>query len=263
VLLSSAAVAGGSASAARASTPTHRTSSGWAAPTPKGKPALNATFTGTQLNAKIWDTCYPLQPTYNKGCRNFGNPEESEWYLPSQVKVAHGELQLIARRAKTAGKNAAGKTVIYDCRSGMVTSYPGFKFEYGFVQVVADIPHSNGLWPALWLAAANGKYPPEMDILESWGVKHQTGVFFHPLNGPWVIRTLLSPGVTKGWKVYSLEWTKSKLVFYVGSKAVLTVKKYIPHQAMYFIADLAEYVNPRPGYCTGDLLIRSVKIWKY
>jgi hypothetical protein len=77
-----------------------------------------------------------------------------------------------------------------------------------------------------------------------------------------VIRKLLAPDVTKGWKVYSVSRTKSKIVFYIGSEAVLTVTRYIPHQQMYFLADLAEYLNPRPGYCSGQLLVKSVKIWK-
>jgi hypothetical protein len=47
--------------------------------------------------------------------------------------------------------------------------YPSLRFEYGLVQVVAHIPHAPGLWPALWLAATNGKYPPEIDMLDSWG----------------------------------------------------------------------------------------------
>jgi beta-glucanase (GH16 family) len=83
--------------------------------------------------------------------------------------VYGGELHLVARRERTPGYTSVGKRFIYDCRSGMVTSYPSLRFEYGFVQVVAHIPHAPGLWPALWLAATNGKYPPEIDMLDSWG----------------------------------------------------------------------------------------------
>ena len=105
---------------------------------------------------------------YGGGCRNWGNPEEAEWYLPSQVKVSGGDVRLYARRKPTAGTTSTGAPEEYGCRSGMITSYPGFKFEYGFVQVVANIPHGRGLWPALWLAAANGQFPPEIDMVESW-----------------------------------------------------------------------------------------------
>jgi beta-glucanase (GH16 family) len=231
-----------------------------AVPTPTGKPAFDATFHGTHLNTNVWDTCYPLLKSYNGGCKNWGNREEAEWYQPSQVKVSGGVVRLTARRERTVGTTSTGAQEVYDCRSGMITSYPGFKFEYGFVQVVANIPHSNGLWPALWLGAANGKYPPEIDMLESWGVKQLTGSFYHPVTGH-RSRATYSPKLTVGWHTYSMSWTRSKLAFYVDKKLVLTVTKNVPHQQMYFLADLAEYLPAQRGYCTGQLSIRSVKIW--
>jgi beta-glucanase (GH16 family) len=233
-----------------------------AVPTPpKGKPAFDATFSGTKLNTKAWDTCYPLMANYNGGCTNWGNPQEAEWYLPSQVRVSGGVVHLVARRKQTAGNTSSGAPKTYGCRSGMITSYPGFKFEYGFVQVVASIPHANGLWPALWVAAANGDSRPEIDIVESWGVNARTASFYHPLPGRRSARAIYSPALTVGWHTYSLSWTKYRLRYYIDSKLVLTVKKAIPDQPMYFLADLAEYVPAKPGRCNGQLQIRSVKIW--
>jgi hypothetical protein len=31
---------------------------------------------------------------------------------------------------------------------------------------------------------------------------------------------------------------------------------------MYFIANLAEYLRPAAGNCSGAMLIKSVKVWK-
>jgi beta-glucanase (GH16 family) len=230
-------------------------------PTLAGKPVFDATFHGTHLNTKIWDTCYPKLANYNGGCRNWGNPEEAEWYLPSQVKVSGGDVRLVAQRKRTVGTTSTGARQVYGCRSGMITSYPGFKFEYGFVQIVASIPHGRGLWPALWLAAANGQFPPEIDMVESWGVNVLTGSFYHPVTGTHS-RATYPPKLTKGWQTYSLSWTRSKLKFWVGSKLVLTVTKNVPHQRMYLLADLAEYLPAKRGYCTGQLMIKSVKVWK-
>jgi len=232
-----------------------------AVPTPRGKPEFDATFRGSKLNTKVWDTCYPFLANQNGGCTNYGNKMEAEWYQPSQVKVSGGVVRLIAQRKQTVGATSTGARKVYGCRSGMITSYPGFQFKYGFVQVVANIPHANGLWPALWLAAANGKFPPEIDMVESWGVKVETASFFHPVTGKQV-RAKYSPSLTRGWKTYSLAWTKSRLKFYVGSKLVMTVTKNVPQQAMYFIANLAEYLPAKRGYCNGQLDIRSVKVWK-
>ena len=228
---------------------------------PKGKPAFDATFSGTRLKTGIWDTCYPKLANYKGGCTNYGNSEEREWYLASQVKVSGGVVHLVAQKKRTIGATSTGKRKVYSCRSGMITSYPSFNFKYGFVQVVADIPHAKGLWPALWLAATNGQYPPEIDMVESWGVNRKTGSFYHPVKGS-TSRALYAPSLTRGWRTYSLSWTSSRLRFYVGSKLVLTVSKNVPHQQMYFLADLAQYMPVRSGECTAQLSIKSVKIWK-
>jgi beta-glucanase (GH16 family) len=228
---------------------------------PEGKPIFDATFRGSRLNSKIWDTCYPWAANPSLGCTNFSNHQEAEWYQPSQVKVSGGVVRLTARRERTVGTTQTGARKVYACRSGVITSFPGFKFEYGFMQVVAKIPHANGLWPALWLSAANLKFPPEIDLVESWGVKAETASFFHPVTGRQV-RARYSPKRTVGWHTYSLSWTKSAIRYYVDKKLVLTVKKNVPHQQMFFIANVAEYLPAKRGYCTGQLDIRSVKVWK-
>jgi hypothetical protein len=228
---------------------------------PSGKAEFVATFYGKTLNTKVWDTCYPYMS--QSGCTNFGNKEEAEWYLPSQVRVYGGVLHLVAKREKTEGNNAAGKPKVYYCRSGMVTSHPGLRFKYGYMQIVANLPHSAGLWPALWMLPANETGLPEIDILESWGVDARAGSFFHPYpKGSRVDRGLVPVSWTKGWQTYSLNWTSSFMRFYVGKHLVLTVHTQIPHSAMYLIADLAEYQPPAKGYCTGQMEIRSVRVWK-
>ena len=229
-------------------------------PTPKGKPAFDATFRGKHLDRKIWDTCYPLIPSYGGGCQNWGNPEEAEWYIPSQVKVSKGRVALVATRTRTVGTTKTGARKVYECRSGMITSYPGLRFKYGFVQVVASIAHGKGLWSALWLSAANGQYPPEIDMVESWGSNVLTGSFYHPDTGHHG-RATYPTSLTKGWQIYSLSWTRSTLTYWVGNKVVLTVTKDVPRQAMYFIADVAEYQPAKAGTCHGQMLIKSVKVW--
>jgi beta-glucanase (GH16 family) len=226
---------------------------------PSGKPEFSATFAGTRLDTQVWDTCYPADN--QAGCTNFGNPQETEWYTPSQVKVRGGRLRLTATREPTQGHDRNGNPKTYGCRSGMVTTYPSFNFKYGFVQVVANVPHAAGLWPALWLATTNGSWPPEIDMLESWGVKQLTGSFYHPAGGTRA-RAAYSPSLTKGWHTYSLSWTRSKLTFYVDNTIVLTATENLPHQKMYFVANIAEYQPVKAGDCSGQMLIKSVKIWK-
>jgi len=240
---------------------------------PKGGPEFTAAFTGSKLDRSVWGTCYPQpQLHFSNGCTNFGNKtKEAEWYVPSQVKVSGGVLHLTADHEPTAGDTSVGAPQTYSCRSGMVTTYPGFRFKYGFIQVVARIPSSSGLWPALWLAAANLQWPPEMDMLEAWGSpKFYAAVYFHygTPTANTQDRGVITPAtLASGWHTFGLSWTRTQMTWLLDGKPVLTVRQHIPHQKMYFIANLAEAISKADpdvtaGQCSGSLLIRSVKVWK-
>jgi beta-glucanase (GH16 family) len=224
---------------------------------------FSATFTGRKLNPKVWDTCYAWMSDPGKGCTNFSNTEY-EWYLPSQVQVSGGALHLVAKAVRTVGLSKTGKSKVYACRSGMVSSYPDFNFKYGKITVVARTPAGNGLWSALWLAASNRKWPPEADLLEFWGKpKDLTGVFFHGVG----LSTKEHPktaNLTKGWHTYTLDWTSSRMTWYIDGHEVMTVTRHVPHQDMYFLANVAEYmpVTAHSGRCNGTMLIRSVQAWQ-
>jgi beta-glucanase (GH16 family) len=223
---------------------------------------FNASFHGSKLNTSIWDTCYPYDA--QSGCNNFGN-KEVEWYIPSQVRVSGGVLNLTAKRERTPGLTKAGGRHIYSCRSGMVTSSPGFNFKYGYIQVVAHITNGAGLWPALWLAASNFQWPPEIDMLEHWGPpRHGSAMFFHP-SGAYQVAYAIPPSndITSGWHTFAVDWTASQVAWYLDGKIMFRVVQNIPHQKMYFIANVAAFKGKkRTNPCTGTLKVRSVKVWQ-
>lgn len=227
---------------------------------------LNATFSGSQLDTTLWSTCYPWANA-SVGCTNFANLKdgvEHEWYMASQVRVRDHALQLVAKQEPVVGHDSTGHPRTFACRSGMVSSYPGFRFQYGYVQVKAHIPARTGLWPALWLAASDLHWPPEIDLLEHWGASpKRTWLFFHPLGGPRQGHYLYLPDLAVGWHTFALKWTASRLTWYVDGHAEFSTSAHIPHQSMYFIANLAESKQPRPGFgCDGTMSIRSVRIWQ-
>jgi beta-glucanase (GH16 family) len=175
--------------------------------------------------------------------------------------VKNGVLHLVAERQPTVGRNQEGTTMKYACRSGIITTYPGFRFKYGYIQITARIPYGTGLWPAFWLAAANQQWPPEIDILEHWESDPVAKVFLHPKQGPVQGGAFKTPNLSKGWHNLTLYWTKSRLTWYSDGRQALTTSTGIPQQAMYFIANLAVF-NARPGGCSGSVLIKSVKVWQ-
>jgi beta-glucanase (GH16 family) len=228
---------------------------------PKNWPVtFKATFTGSKLDTKIWDTCYPWQ---QGGCTNYGNvtDEEQEWYLAGQDKISGGVLKLEAKREPTPGVNQQGDAKEYTCRSGMVTTYPGFNFKYGYIQVTGKIPFGKGLWPAFWLAAANEKWPPEIDILEHWHNQLFGSVYLHDLAGKRLGGHVQMPDLSSGWHTFGVDWTKNRLTWYYDGTQVFTTSTGVPQQAMYFLADLADD-DASAGTCTGSLAIKSVEVWQ-
>lgn len=222
------------------------------------KLTFDTDFSGNKLNAKVWADCYWWSPG---SCTN--NPyKEREWYQASQVQVTGGALHLVAEREPTEGRTKGGKPKTYSCRSGMVTSAPSFNFKYGIVQIVTRIPYGIGLWPALWLAASNHQWPPEIDILEHVGFTQRASVFIHPVKGHFFGGPVYTPGnLSQGWHTFQLSWTKNRITSFIDGVQVYTETQYVPQQAMYLIANLAD-LSTAPGSCTGTMLIKSVKVWQ-
>lgn len=239
------------------------------APAPPGlnpawRPAFVGAFSGSRLDRSVWATCYPWMDSPS-GCTNFGNTEY-EWYLPGQVRVSGGVLQLRAQREPARGQTVQGTPKEYSCRSGMVTSYPGFRFTYGYVQVVARIPYGDGLWPALWMVPASQDWPPEIDIFEHWSSDSRVRVSLHPagaVNDFSYYSWPATANLSVGWHTYGLSWTAARLTWYIDGKAVMSLAKDIPDQPMYLIANLAQSSAPQSGRaCSGVMLIRSVEVWR-
>jgi len=235
---------------------------------PRGwKLKFHPSFARPGLNTKVWDTCYPWVTNFAVGCSNFGH-KEWEWYLPSQDRVSNGLLELVARPQSTAGHTQNGTPQQYFCRSGIVTTFHSFQFEYGAVQVVARMPKIGGMWPALWLlAVASTKYqpplsPPEIDIVEHWvRPTNRTGVFLHAPSGPRPYNYPQTANLAHGFHTFSMLWTQHRVEWLIDGKIALIARQSVPHVPMFFIANLASFRNPKKGQCGGALVIRSVKIW--
>jgi beta-glucanase (GH16 family) len=151
----------------------------------------------------------------------------------------------------------------------MVTTHPSLNFKYGYIQVVARIPNAGHLWPALWLDPSNYHWPPEIDILEHWGPpKESSGMFFHPVSGGLVAQhmTLAQYKQTVGWQTFALDWTPSKLTWYLNGTEVFSVVQAIPHQKMFLIANLAGFnrsASSSHSSCSSATMeIKSVKVWQ-
>jgi beta-glucanase (GH16 family) len=221
---------------------------------------FDPSFSGS-LDTSTWATCYDWATSPSVGCTN--NPtDEKEWYIPSQVSVSDGALNLTAEQEATPGLSSSGAAQTYTCRSGMVTSKPGFNFTYGLIQITAKLPYGPGLWPALWLAATNDQWPPELDIMEHWYSEPQMKVYDHTVGKQYMGGAVPTPeNLSAGFNTYSLLWTKDRVTWYLNGVQVFTTTSYVPQQAMYFIANVADD-STAAGACSGTMEIQSIKVYQ-
>jgi beta-glucanase (GH16 family) len=251
MLAGTAAWSGGTATAASPSEPTAGLTL-----------AFHQTFSGTRLDTAAWSTCYPWFRA-KSGCTNYGNPPDT-WYLPSADKVSGGALHLVATETPTRGFTKSGSHKTFPYASGMVTTKKSFDFTYGYVRIAAKVPGGTGTWPALWLLPKSEGWPPEIDIMENWGSVHtiQTTVIWSASGAVAdAYKSPVSPSsLTTEYHTYGLLWEPGSLTWYLDGKVVDTYTgAYVPHQPMYFLADLAIDGRAASG---SSFSIRSVKIYK-
>jgi beta-glucanase (GH16 family) len=190
--------------------------------------AFDDEFAGPALDPARWAVCYPWGD-----CNNAGNVE-LEWYQAANCTVAGGQLDLVVRAAPVGSRQPY--------TSCLVQTAGSFSFTYGYAEARVWLPAGAGLWPAFWLAPANGHYPPEIDVMEADGAfPNQAAGTYHPVNPrePQVSVPLSGP-FTSGWHVFGVDWEPGHLTWYVDGQPVGHVSgPAIAAQPMYLIVDLA------------------------
>ena len=80
--------------------------------------------------------------------------------------VRDGLLSIVASRTPPALKEVLFNN---EYVSGILTTQGSFAQKFGYFEIRAKIPVGQGVWPAFWMLADNGGWPPEIDILEGRG----------------------------------------------------------------------------------------------
>ena len=110
------------------------------------------------------------------------------------------------------------------------------EFRYGRIEVRAQLPLGRGMWPAIWTLGTNIDsvgWPScgEIDIMENVGFEPDrvhgnihTGAYNH-VNGKGKGAFLDVPGIHEGFHRYAVEWTASRIDFFVDDRAYFTFNK--------------------------------------
>jgi beta-glucanase (GH16 family) len=158
-------------------------------------------------------------------------------------KVRNGVLSIIASRTP-----AALKPVLFDNEyiSGILTTQGSFAQKYGYFEIRAKVPIGTGVWPAFWMLADDGGWPPEIDVMEGRGqLVGDTVMTTH-----WRIRPtgyvqhcgfdFQVPGASSGFHNYGALWTQDRIVYFIDRQPVEDIKVPIGFDdPMYMIVNLA------------------------
>ncbi|MCL3817440.1 glycoside hydrolase family 16 protein [Aeromicrobium wangtongii] len=162
--------------------------------------------------------------------------QELQCYTSAPGNVAtNGRGKLVITARKQPGHRCAdGHT--NDYTSGRITTQGMFSTRYGTLEVRAKVPAGVGTWPAFWALGTNKPrvgWPAagEIDVMEHVGRRpRQVSGSVH---GPdaagqrWYLtrKARAERDLSRGYHVYSVDWSPQRLVWRLDGKAYGTVTK--------------------------------------
>ncbi|MFT6868134.1 MAG: beta-glucanase (GH16 family) [Cyclobacteriaceae bacterium] len=170
-------------------------------------------FSGTSLNTSNWN--YET----GTGSSGWGN-NELQYYKQENTTVSDGFLTIEAKRENFSGSAYT---------SSRLTTQNKFTVQYGRVDIRAQMPEGQGIWPALWMLGENITtvgWPRcgEIDIMEMIGGgdgrdNEVHGTIHWDNNGERALfggsRKLLSGNLSDRFHVYSIIWDANSIKWYI------------------------------------------------
>jgi hypothetical protein len=166
-------------------------------------------------------------------------------------RVRNGLLSTIASRTPAALKPALFNN---DYISGVLTTQNRFSQKYGYFEIRSKIPAGIGVWPAFWLLADDGGWPPEIDVLEGRGPKRDNMVMTTPWRVPDTQR-VFSCGfdftvadTLTAFHNYGALWRPDRITYFIDRKPASEIRVPVGFDdPMYMIVNLAMGSNHFPG----------------
>jgi beta-glucanase (GH16 family) len=158
-------------------------------------------------------------------------------------KVRDGVLSIVATRTP-----AALKPVLFNNEyiSGILTTQSWFSQKYGYFEIRSKIPVGTGVWPAFWMLADNGGWPPEIDVMEGRGQRPGDLVMTTHWRIPDTGRVescgfdFSLPGAATDFHDYGVLWMRDRITYFIDRKPVSDIKVPIGFEdPMYMIVNLA------------------------
>ena len=158
-------------------------------------------------------------------------------------RVSDGILSIVASRTPPELK-----LVLFNNEyiSGILTTQSSFAQKHGYFEIRSKIPVGTGVWPAFWMLADDGGWPPEIDVMEGRGQRPGDLV----MTTHWRIPAtgfVKSCGfdfqvadAATGFHDYGVLWERDRITYFIDRKPVSDIKVPVGFDdPMYMIVNLA------------------------
>jgi beta-glucanase (GH16 family) len=166
-------------------------------------------------------------------------------------RVRDGLLSITASRTPPALKEVLFNN---EYISGILTTQGSFAQKFGYFEIRAKMPVGQGVWPAFWMLANDGGWPPEIDVIEGRGQRPgdlvMTTHWRIPATG--VVKScgfdFTVPDAPTAFHDYGVLWLQDRLIYFIDRKPVFDMK--VPDtfvNPMYMMVNLAMGTKTLPG----------------
>ena len=262
---------------------------------PAGYPltlALDEEFSSPVLNRSVWSRTFagPRQPNSLITQRTlYGNAEREVYVDPDYrglrlepLSIHDGMLTITAAPLDSGARqvilaeldhlpqrqNLALRRITYS--SGMISSRDRFAQKYGYWESRMRWSGGKGIWPAFWLLPQDGRWPPEIDIMEALG--DQPSRVFSSTHSNIAQHNTTLPvtlaGSSNKFHTYGALWLPDRIEYYIDGKKTVSIPVSADMtQPMYMVLNLAVGGN-WPGYpddtttLPAHLDIAYIKVWR-
>jgi beta-glucanase (GH16 family) len=226
-----------------------------AAPDPSRTLAFDDEFTTDTVDPTKW-TRDALPFGGYQGSTHYHNTQYGSYIIPENLTQHDGLADL---QTNNVPITPTDPPLTFKYTEAMMHTKGKFSRTGGYFEICAKFPQGKGLWPAFWLAAQNGNWPPEMDIAEWFGSIEgmQIGQPFATGSNAgnlWQSAWFYGNEPTKEYHRYGMWWTTSspaKILYYIDGRMVHeidgTTSNLISNTPMYIILNSGTWAPATRG----------------
>jgi beta-glucanase (GH16 family) len=158
-------------------------------------------------------------------------------------RVRDGVLSIVASRTPPDLKSVLFNN---EYVSGILTTQSKFSQKYGYFEIRSKIPVGTGVWPAFWMLADDGGWPPEIDVMEGRGQRPGDLVMTTHWRIPATGRVercgfdFELVNTATEFHNYGVLWLRHRIIYYIDRQPMSEIKVPVGfHDPMYMIVNLA------------------------